>query len=900
MIISFYLKAELADERVMIPSTLFILREVFPFLMARQYVSIEERDAMIDACLDWLLRLLQSDVGRARTFAVRTLLDSARNEAESVVAIAAYGASFAEIQLIKQTNWEDAKGRGLGLSRQIRIALSVLNQILNDRQATDQMSHLETALSNPSSSVGMHFVTVLAYYTFYRFDLRLATLALKVLRSCANRWRSVSLLACLGHDANFVRSIWLNSLESEVEDVGLVRSIVRLMTDAVTSQPGLMHMLVNGDDRCLKAVAKLLLEDDDPEALKLVHHFWSQRCSPAVEFFKKRPDFWKQLSRPILSSDKAPETKKAALIFHVLAIELYNAADKVNAQLEAVLVQLQSHLNEWSDLVLSTLPLKPKDEDKSLLAGWSDFLVMLSHYGPKTKDGIRAKIQTQVLDKLVEHSQNPQHPPHLGKLAELYWMLLLVEKKVNPETLEKMGQLLTVVAERELTSYPARFQVAVVTCAVLTVRNGGGAGQLDDWMRPAALCAHSCLLQIPRIMLVDSNPRASCITSLCLSLLADLAPLSRDLSAMQETFLLQSLISTLQFCIHHRKGWEVAETVLAVLVAVAGTEPGSAVLTQLQLDHSLWLPLETICQVQPSVYRLGLQLCTTLLGRQRHFFLNQALTLAGVHQLPMINILLQVRHPSKENVLLAVDVMALLKQLSVFQHTWRLQHGAFMQGVLQAASAAVYFGISHLIRSGSASPLLGAAETSKDGESSQLPPGTVELQTQILNLVSLGLALLNCYSPPLAALLTEDGIDVAKWERHLNPTFGTPSLDHLDAPPSLSFGTLNTVASHCLRILSKPGQPSEQHGNLTLVLEQSLSLLLSQALLYLLDPRLCPQEKQMLKRELGAELGSFVESIRRQAQRGLRSPATSRTPPTTVGHQSFLKLVGHIVQRIFK
>lgn len=149
---------------------------------------------------------------------------------------------------------------------------------------------------------------------------------------------------------------------------------------------------------------------------------------------------------------------------------------------------------------------------------------------------------------------------------------------------------------------------------------------------------------------------------------------------------------------------------------------------------------------------------------------------------------------------------------------------------------------------------------------------------------------------------------MAKWERHLNPSFGTPSLDHVDGPPSLSFGSLNAVASHTLRLLSKPDQQPEQQSDLrnriTMVLEQSLSLLLSQALLYILDPRLCPQEKQLLKRELGAELGSFVESIRRQAQRGLRSPATAfssaiRSISSTV-HQSFLKLIGHIVQRIFK
>lgn len=86
-------------------------------------------------------------------------------------------------------------------------------------------------------------------------------------------------------------------------------------------------------------------------------------------------------------------------------------------------------------------------------------------------------------------------------------------------------------------------------------------------------------------------------------------------------------------------------------------------------------------------------------------------------------------------------------------------------------------------------------------------------------------------------------IDVSNWERHLSPSFGTPSLDHFDGPPSLSFGTLNAVATYCLRILSKSTDATLQleRTRLSLVLEQSLSLLLSQALLYILDPRLSPQ-----------------------------------------------------------
>lgn len=711
----------MTDERVVVPSSLFILREILPFLLTRQYINVEQRDLLVDLTLNWLHALLQTDSSnQVRQMCARTLLDSPRGEAESLVSIAAFGSSLAEMQLIKQTDWEDKDGRGLVMLRHIRLALSILNLLLNDREAAGRMSPLEYLLSSPSSSASQHFTTILAHYIFYRFDLRLATLALRVLRTCANRWKNVSLLACLGHDASLIRNTWLDCVDSTLEDAGLVRTILRLMTDSVAGQPGLMHMMVNGDDRCFKAVARLLLEANELEALELVHQFWFQRCSPAMEYFKERPKFWEQLCQPLLAAKKDPEVKRVALLFQLLAIELYNTVGKVNAELQTVLNQLPSHLTDWSDLVLSSLPSasQPAETEKSglklLLSGWSDLLVMLAHYGPATEVGTRAKIRTDVLEALTVRAESGNNAPLLGKLAELNWMLQLVEKKNDNRMLAGLGRLLVVVAERELTSYPARFQVAVLTSAVsaLRLRNDNNAEEeLKDWMRPVSLCAQSCLIQLPQLLISDSKPnsRATCITALCLSLLTELIPTARDLSTMQETFLLQSLISTIQFCIHHRRGWEVAETALSVLLAVARTDVGSAVLTQLQLDHSLWLPLEAVYEAQPTVYRLGLQLCTTMLGRQRHFFLEQALTLAGVHQQPIINILLKLRHPNKDDLIIAGDVMALLRQLSVFQQTWRLQHSGSMQSVLQAASSAVYFGIAHLIRAGSISPLMGTS-----------------------------------------------------------------------------------------------------------------------------------------------------------------------------------------------
>ena len=430
------------------PSILFILQEILPFFLSWQYVSVEARDSMIDACLEWLHRSLQSGnpSDPLRQLCIRSLLDSGRSEADWLVTIASCGSSQAEMQLLKQTNWDDSKGKGLVVLRQIRLSLSILNLLL---QSPGNSGRLE-----------QKFVSVLAHYIFYRFDLRLATLALKVLRSCATRWTNVSLLACLGQDAPLIRNTWLDSLESTLEDAGVCRSIVRLMTDAVAGQPGLMHMLVNGDDRCLKAVARLL-DSNELEALKLVRQFWFQRCSPAVEFFKKRTNFWPQLCKPLLQmGDKSSETDRAALIFQIVAIELYNTGGRVHDELSTVLDQLPKHLTAWSDLVLQS--------DQNLLSGWSDFIVMLAHYGPSGSGNIRTKIRHDVLQTLISRIEAGNKEKVLCKLAELFWMLQMVDKEDDGQIC--MGQLLNVVAERDLISFPARFQAALLTSAVSIAR----------------------------------------------------------------------------------------------------------------------------------------------------------------------------------------------------------------------------------------------------------------------------------------------------------------------------------------------------------------------------------------------------------------------------------------------
>lgn len=241
---------------------------------------------------------------------------------------------------------------------------------------------------------------------------------------------------------------------------------------------------------------------------------------------------------------------------------------------------------------------------------------MLAYNGPTTQEATRRKISNDVLDALIKRAETGKHPRLLSKLSELHWMLLQgwkLDETSQPDHVQVvagLGRLLTVVAEQDLLTYPVRFQAALITSAVSTLRSLTNISPetlqlLDQWARPVTVCTQACLIQLPRLLQADEmNQSAVCVTALCLSLLRQLLVLMKDhraghaLAAIQETFLLQTIVSTIQLTIHHRSGWEVAEASFTVLHAVAQSAAGSAVLTSLQLEQSLWLPLEVIYHVQ--------------------------------------------------------------------------------------------------------------------------------------------------------------------------------------------------------------------------------------------------------------------------------------------------------------
>lgn len=79
----------------MVPCTIFILKEIAPFLIMWQYMNLEQRDLMVNLCFTWIHCILEPNLDSKclylQQICIKTLLETSHGEAESLLMIAAYG-----------------------------------------------------------------------------------------------------------------------------------------------------------------------------------------------------------------------------------------------------------------------------------------------------------------------------------------------------------------------------------------------------------------------------------------------------------------------------------------------------------------------------------------------------------------------------------------------------------------------------------------------------------------------------------------------------------------------------------------------------------------------------------------------------------------------------------------
>jgi len=290
----------------------------------------------------------------------------------------------------------------------------------------------------------------------------------------------------------------------------------------------------------------------------------------------------------------------------------------------------------------------------------------------------------------------------------------------------------------------------------------------------------------------------------------------------------------------------------------------------------------------------------------------------------------------------ALTTLKFVYQLAPYRQSWKMDHGSSYRPLIRSVCAVCQSSIAFLIRpnfvqhviehqpKGEGSHVLLEEERqrirrlSSTDDVEKLSPQLILIQTKLLELVSVALSTLRHFTPDICESLLEQPIDVSQWEPILDSGFSTPSIDQ-DSP--VNFGSMVSCVNVCLRALTKneqlpsPGKSSQKETALQVdrtlllyVLENALMMLTSQAFLYLLRPQQTARDKQLIKRELGAELNSFSMSMNRYLRRGIHSPASSslvspissRGPISSSasssfpGSQPFVRLILSLVEKIFK
>ncbi|XP_069692288.1 nucleoporin Nup188 [Periplaneta americana] len=428
-----------------------------------------------------------------------------------------------------------------------------------------------------------------------------------------------------------------------------------------------------------------------------------------------------------------------------------------------------------------------------------------------------------------------------------------------------------------------------------------------------------------------SSGHMTCTLSLCLmqKLLNILAWSEGWQDNFRKCNVVSKVLAAVGHILRRPEQFDFAVTLMNVLLVLSQTEFAQSMIHSGVMQH-LWMQLlppasEMSEQASttagpkhwtehkwPQVYKPALEMLTVLLQSQKHLFLDEVITFVGIHEEHIIASILAVRHSlDKWPLDLAVTALTLIRELSHFKYTWRLSHEKSMFTIMKAVMVCLSSCVSYLIhprllkimveRPPIASSQHLKAMTTEDPE---ISPHLISIQNRLLDIVCLCMATLVPYSPNVVNLLTDFRECEVEWEPLVEITFTAPALSFSrpsptmsqEVLPSLTFGTLISFANLCTSALGKASRtPSPGVGRfvtcplaggvsiasglsatwvsnmdkyrITMGLELSLALVASQGIMHLMDHRLCLWEKQLIKREIGAEMALFLE----YAKRNLRS-----------------------------
>ncbi|XP_029838220.3 nucleoporin NUP188 isoform X2 [Ixodes scapularis] len=980
-----------------------VLRDLFPSFHQWPYATARDRDVVGHRCLVIFHRVLTlSPAFRASTVGscevcVYSLLHGDAGQALLRLIIAGEASVARAIELEGSQQSED-------LLTSVRLCFSLLNRLLllSTGSGAGASSPLEQRLLvSPNQSSAACLVTSVGHFLYLRFDPRLCTLAIQLLKRIAKLY-PMSLLACLGRDAEGFRDQALLRLGKLTEDVRLKVAILQLLNVCIRTQPGLSQLFLSSPDSsggsggsgsndnnaqktaelspCLGEVLKILKMKREGvyfcptelhcSAMEVVHTLWACHQLRAMEVLRNDKTFWELVCFPVLSNSVLTQDPRlVAFILRTLALELFHSKSQLDPNVKSIFERVQKNgfIKKWSKLVNSSLPhlsdmnasitlMDASDMSNSvtdsvaLLSGWRDLCVTLAkcqHVQLTASE--KHSILQDILQGLMADEALENFKINI-LLGELYLVLLnqwsSASDTTTPSWCSNIDKLLSMLAPG-VTSVHPRLVLTVATLlasAVGILRLKMDAGDkdlqpfhLDSWTQ--SLCV---LLKYYSQQCIDDLKTTHLLSvRVCTSLvilLKDVLGLSKEKGSccplLQQHLIVSTLCRVLHACLQVRKGNHLAHAICHLFLSLAST-PQMAEALQLCGVLEKASPYLGACygggdRSWLEVYRLLVQLATVMLHTLRHFFIEDAHAFMVLHLDRLISCLMQVR-TSPANVHEALVTCHLAYIMASLRTSWPCDQmnplTTLMRGVCSAASAAISYLcrptlLQHLIEYKKGSPAQLRCEEETNQPRRQLStedvcdpsPKLTEARSKLLELLSVCLACCQQFSPSVAEAVSDQSLDVDQWPPIVEVSFSSPSLEQ---EHHLTFGTLFQVSHLCLKFLTKserltkspgasPGVLHPERSLVLTVLEMSLSLVLGQAILCRLQPHVPPREKQLLSRELSAEISSVKMQVQRHLRRGGPvSPSASRTggpqiPPDPLSEWGLVQVFIQIVDQVFK
>uniref|UniRef100_A0A673AKW3 Nucleoporin NUP188 n=1 Tax=Sphaeramia orbicularis TaxID=375764 RepID=A0A673AKW3_9TELE len=486
----------------LIPCVLLVLKEMLPTYHKWRYNTYGVRERIGCLILELIHAILNlspegEDQGSTPTLQSLCIYSLANTEAgQAVVNIMGVGVDTIDVVLAAQPTSGGSEGPGQILIQTVKLAFSVTNNVIRLKPPSDVVSPLEQALTQHGGH-GNNLIVVLAKYIYHKHDPALPRLAIQLLKRLATV-APMSVYACLGSDAAAIRDAFLTRLQSKTEDMRIKVMILEFLTVAVETQPGLIELFLNLEDKdgsegskefllgewsCLHVVLDLIDSKQQGKywcppllhraALAFLLALWQDRRDSAISVLRKKEKFWENLTTPLFGTLTPPsETAEpcvletCAFVMKILGLEIYYV---VSGSLEQSLKDgLQKFSNGrryeyWSQYVKSLVCHVAETEEDGisyfaeaqlLISAWRMLLILSTTHSDVmhvTEDSTKLKLFMDVLDGTKAALTTPTSVPclRLGSMMATLLLILLKQWKRSPDILCPLSLILECVLQAD-------------------------------------------------------------------------------------------------------------------------------------------------------------------------------------------------------------------------------------------------------------------------------------------------------------------------------------------------------------------------------------------------------------------------------------------------------------------